>query len=283
MTDEVLNTTPEEPIQQEPVVETAAAVGPEAAPPREYSEIELQAIEMGWKPLEEFNGDTTLFKSAEKFVEQKPLYDKLEATNRKTKEVEKLLKQSIEYNRKLAQREKDKELELLRYKRQEAVSLGDEETFAEADKAYIAKLQTPVDPIVEMTTEPLADEDVKEIAAFKERNKTWCNDTTEDGRMMSQAAAAMCSMLEKDMPGKSSREYLALVEKGIKAAFPHKFKNAARSAPAAVGSGSRPVGAAPAASMAGMSDYQKHMMQEFVKAGGKASEYIDQLKQLGRL
>ena len=280
MTEEVLdNKVPE---QEHTTVETNEVS--QVPPEREYSDVELQAMEMGWRPAEEFDGPDTKFKSAETFIEQKPLYDRIEAANRKAREVERLLKQNIEYSRQLAENEKAKELELLKYKRNEAVALADEEAFAEADKAYQTKLMTPANPIVEPT---LDEDDVKAVAEFKERNKSWMNNDTEEGKRLTQAAAAMCSFYEQDLPGKSSREYLAMVEKHIKTLAPHRFKNSARDLPSAVGSSRstapNSTDRVSSSDMAKLSQLQQHQMRVFVESGGKKEEYVQMLKQLKRI
>lgn len=290
MTDEVELTgaSPEEtsPVETDNVsIETSPEAVASEAPAQEYSDIELQAMEMGWKPIDQFTGDKSLFKSAEKFVEQKPLYDKIEIANRNAKQVQKLLQQTIEFNKKLAEQQKAKDLEILALKRKEAVTIGDDALFEEADKAYMEKLTEKLPVIETVQEDPLPEADLQEIKNFRERNKSWLNEATETGRLMTAAAKEMCTILEHDLPGRTTKEYLSMVEKNIKAAFPHKFKNEARSAPPAVNTGTRsnPSKASTSDLTAKLTPFQKHQMEIYVKSGGKGEEYLEQLKQLGRL
>lgn len=284
MTDEVQLEESSTPIVETPEAIPAVTEAVEAAPVREYTEIEKQAMEMGWKPEEEFKGEPALFKSAEKYIEQKPLYDKLEAANRKAREVEKLLKQNIEYSRKLAEQNKQKELELAAAKRKEAIENADLEEFNRADEEYQKIAQANIDIPTVAEPAPITKEDQAEIDAFLVRNKSWCNDETEAGRTMKQAVAQMVTVLEQDLPGRTAKEYLSMAERNVKAAFPHRFRNEARSAPAAVEStGAASRASAPKLDTSMLSDFQKHQMDIYIKGGGKASEYISQLKQLGRL
>ena len=57
--------------------------------PVEYSKIELEAMEMGWRPKEEFNGEEDDFIDAKEFVRRKPLFDKIDSTTRELKQFKK--------------------------------------------------------------------------------------------------------------------------------------------------------------------------------------------------
>lgn len=48
----------------------------------EYTKIELEAMDMGWRPKSEFNGDEDDFIDAKEFVRRKPLFDKIDSTTR---------------------------------------------------------------------------------------------------------------------------------------------------------------------------------------------------------
>ena len=56
-----------------------------------HSEVELRAMEMGWRPKEEYNGDEENFIDAKEFVRRKPLFDKIEHQGKQIKAVTKAL------------------------------------------------------------------------------------------------------------------------------------------------------------------------------------------------
>lgn len=57
----------------------------------QYTEIEQKALEMGWRPKEDFEGSEDDFIDAKEFVRRQPLFDKIEHTTRELKAVRKAL------------------------------------------------------------------------------------------------------------------------------------------------------------------------------------------------
>jgi cytochrome c556 len=79
MTDEVIVPSGTEP--------TEAPV--EQAPQR--SDIETRALEMGWRPKEEFEGSEDDFIDAKEFVRRKPLFEKIEHQSKELKQIKQAL------------------------------------------------------------------------------------------------------------------------------------------------------------------------------------------------
>ena len=48
----------------------------------ELSAVEQKAIEMGWKPKDNFDGEETDFIDAAEFVRRKPLFDKIDTVGK---------------------------------------------------------------------------------------------------------------------------------------------------------------------------------------------------------
>ena len=57
----------------------------------ELSPVEQKALEMGWRPKEEWTGEEGDFISAETFVARKPLFDRIEHQNKELKQVKQYL------------------------------------------------------------------------------------------------------------------------------------------------------------------------------------------------
>ena len=52
----------------------------------EPSDIEQRAMDLGWRPKEDFEGDEATFIDAAEFVRRQPLFDKIESMGRELKE-----------------------------------------------------------------------------------------------------------------------------------------------------------------------------------------------------
>ena len=57
----------------------------------ELTPIEQKAMEMGWRPKTEFEGEEDDFIDAKEFVRRKPLFDKIETQSRELKNVRKAI------------------------------------------------------------------------------------------------------------------------------------------------------------------------------------------------
>lgn len=92
----------------------------------QYSEIELQAMEHGWKPKEEFDESTgKKWRSAEEFMDRKSLFDKIDEQHRKIKDLSKGLNALAEHNKKIEQSAYERALRELRAERKQALEEGD--------------------------------------------------------------------------------------------------------------------------------------------------------------
>ncbi len=266
-------TTPEVAVEV-PAVEVQSEALPEVA----YSEEEQLAMGKGWKP--DFEGATKV--DAGEFLRREELFGKIADLNRKHRDTEKLLKETIEHNRRLAEASKVKELNELAAKRKEAVAIGDEEAFEAADKEYMKKAAEPAMPAQQGPAE-LSDSDKKEFTTFKERNP-WANTDSPENKRMLMAADQIFELLREELPGKSTADYLKLTEDRVKGLFSHRFVNPRRDAPQTVGTGQR-ITTKPSGlpSYDSLNSVQKHQCDLYVRSGGKKEEYIQQLKDLGRV
>ena len=284
MSDEILenqNTeVPEEPtVSEETTQESAQPV---------HTEVELRAIEKGWRPQSEFSGDPTTFVDAGEFLRREPLFAKIAESSRRVKEMENLLRETIERNRKIEEKQREEELQSIAQRRQAAVQVADEEEFKRLDVEYDKKkqaLQEVKQSNSKTEGSEFSEEDMKAFADFRTRNSTWCNVATEDNAKLVQMTDAAFTTLKNTLPGKSTAEYLKLAEAQIKATFPERFQNqAAQAAIPAVAAPSRAVTKAdnlPAIST--LTSQQREGLRIFKSAGGTEKEYLTQLKQLGRI
>ena len=95
----------------------------------QVSEIEQRALDMGWRPREEFQGSDDDFIDAKEFVRRKPLFDKIEHSSKEIKELRKAFNALTEHYTKVKETEYNRALSSLKAARREAMTNGDGERF----------------------------------------------------------------------------------------------------------------------------------------------------------
>ena len=180
--------------------------------PAQPSEIELKAMEMGWKPQEEFDPDSGKeWIPADEFIRRKPLFDKIEAVTRELKSVKQGMEAFKQHHEKVKQTEYQRAMEDLKRQRQEAIEEQDAvKAFEVSDK--MRELERSQEK-VETTgvNNPLFEEWVTE-------NKWYKND--EDLREFADALGIMYAQKKMSPP-----DVLTKVSEEVRKKFPEKFRN----------------------------------------------------------
>ena len=123
--------------------------------------IEDRAREQGWKPKEEFDGDTSKWVSAETFVAKGELIDRIESLGKKLKDSEKTIKMLTEHHAKVKESEFNRAIDFLKKQKKEAYETGDVDKIIEIDDKIaetkeVQKQQRAID-IVENNNAPHPD------------------------------------------------------------------------------------------------------------------------------
>ncbi len=201
----------------------------EATEPQ-YTEIQLKAIDQGWIPKEEFDGDPSEFIDAPEFVRRGELFKKIESQSKELKAVRKALEALGQHHSKVKEIEYERALKSLKESRKQALVDGDTERALLLEEK-IAEVKAEKEQIVEDTAKAaqVEDEDgyTPQFQSWVERN-TWY----ETNEVMRGAADTLGRKLHQ--AGHSPEEVLVLVEKEIRKEFAHKFTNPARNKPSAV-------------------------------------------------
>jgi hypothetical protein len=108
----------------------------------EHTDVEKRAIEMGWRPLSEFDGDEADFIDAKEFVGRKPLYDKISSTTKELKAVRNAVEALKELYTKVQETEYKRALTTLKDERKKALVEGDADRFQSLDDEIKIKLTT---------------------------------------------------------------------------------------------------------------------------------------------
>lgn len=189
----------------------------EVAQEKQYTEIELKAIDQGWIPKDDFDGDPSEFIDAPEFVRRGELFDKIEAQNKTVKRLEKALVAFKEHHTKVKEAEYNRALKALQDERRRLLVEGEHDrAFAIEDKIEEVKLEK--EQIVrEAQSEPITDE------SYTAEFQSWVgrNDWYESNRVMRKAADALG--LDYHQQGYSPADVLRMVERDIKKEFADKF------------------------------------------------------------
>lgn len=240
----------------------------------EYSPVELKALEMGWRPQEEYDGDIEDFVDAKEFVGRKPLYDKIAATSKQLKNISQAVEALKLHNGKVEEAGYQRALKDLKTERKQALVDGDADRFDSLDDE-IKTVERQVDVIRVEQTRPLIQEEVPAHPEFQSwQNK---NQWYSSVKYMRSFADELGGRLANTM---SPTDVLKEVEKAVRKEFPQKFVNPNKGDAPDVNS-PRNNGRSPKAESIEMSEQEVSIMNKFVRQGVMTkAEYIADLKKI---
>lgn len=200
------------------VVETTEQKPTETPP--QPSEIEVRAMEMGWRPKEEFEGHDDDFIDAKEFVRRKPLFDKIEATSKELKQVRKALEQFKTHYSLVKETEYNRALSALKAARKDALENNEGDRFETID-AEIKLVESQFEQVKKDKDTPIVQDEPStppEFTAWKDRNPWY------DKKRYMKAYADDVGV-EYHKQGLSPTEVLKKVEQDVRKKFPDEFVN----------------------------------------------------------
>lgn len=240
----------------------------------EFTDIEHRAMDMGWRPKEEFNGSEDDFIDAKEFVRRKPLFEKIEAQGKQLKNAIKTLEAFKLHYGKVQETEYQRALTTLKSERKLALENGDGEKFEQLDDE-IKEVEKHAEEVRAVATTPVesSGEDHPTFQSWKQRNGWYSND--EDMRAY---ADGLGTRLQQK--GMAPEDVLSEVEKKVKEVFPTKFTNQnKRQAPNVNSSTERP--SRNANELVSMSSTEKAIMDQLVSSGTITKEaYLADFKKI---
>lgn len=232
-----------------------------------------KAMEMGWRPKEEWDGPEEDFIDAKEFVRRQPLFEKIEHQHKAIKELQKAFDAFKIHHTRVKEAEYQRALKSLKEARKEALREGETERALayeekiediEQQKAEFEQDASQVPTPQEPTAHP-------EFVAWKTRNRWYERD--EDMRDFADTYGI--TLAKK---GKTPSEVLELVEKQVRKTFPEKFTNPNRDKPSAV---EAPTRSGTTNDGFTMTDDERSIMKKIVRAGGiTEAEYIKELRRV---
>jgi hypothetical protein len=237
---------------------------------QEPTAVEQKAMESGWVPEDEWDGDKSQWRPAKEFLDRGELFKKIDDQNRTVKELKHALDDMKRHHNSVRETEYARALVNLKTQKQTALEEGDAATVVRIDDQIdlVRDEQTKLKQTsnqVEYSPEP-----APEFTAWASRNKWYDSDTNmktwADGIGRNLAAAGM-------KPDNVLRE----IEKQVKDVFPNKFRNVNRDKPGAVVGSTNKGGKANGSFV--LSDDERRVMQRFVRSGVMTEEqYVKDLK-----
>lgn len=243
----------------------------ESAP--ELSADEQRAMEHGWRPKEEFEGDTKKWVSAEEFLRRGELFDKIDVMGRDLRDTKKALKMLQAHHEQLRETEFKTAVQSLKERKKQAYEEGDHDQLIEID-----------DQLLNIREAEKAEKFAKqqEQAQPDPRFVQWVGRNvwyTSDAELRN-FGDEVGVVYARTNPDKSPDEVLSYVEKRVRTAFPDKFTNPNRAKPSSVSTGTAPRSAKSEDSYQ-LSDDERRVMNTFVRQGIMTKEeYIADLKKV---
>lgn len=238
--------------------------------PAQLSPIEQRAMEQGWVPQDQWNGDPDDWRPAKEFVDRGELFKKIDEVKRENRNLKNALEEFGKHHAKVRETEYKRALEDLKAQKRAALHEGDADAVIEIDEK--------IDEVKEQQRVAQATPRVQEaepdpvFVAWANRN-TWY---TNDRAMKAVADEIGREMILRGVQDKV--EILKAVESGIKKEFPHKFTNPNREKAGAVEGSTSRVAARKDDSL-NMSEAEKRIMENIVKTGVMTKEqYIKEYK-----
>lgn len=245
--------------------------------PQEPSAVEKRALEMGWRPKEEFDGEEEDFIDATEFVRRKPLFEKIDSVGKELRETRKALKALQEHHAKVKEAEFKHALEQLRNEKRQALEEGDADKLIDIDERIAdAKVRQVQE---ERQQVQAAQAPHPNFVQWVQKN-TWYKEDAELRAISDQIGAAYAVA----NPDVEPDQVLKYVEGRVKKLYPDKFRNPNKDRPSAVEG--RTTSTASKSKGDSISDYpltdeERKVMMSFVRQGVMTKEeYITDLKRV---
>ena len=252
-------------------LETPVDSTPDSSTPQ-VDAYETEALEQGWRPKDEWQGDPAKWRPAKEFVERGELFGKIDHMGKELKETRKALKMLQEHHTKVKEVEYQRAVEELKALQKQHLTDGDAEKYLETTELLTdLKTEQKARAIVAENTTPPVD---PRFTDWTQKNNWYVKDTK-----MREYADMVGMDYAKKHPNEDPEEVLVYVTQEVKERFKDKFQNPNRNRPNAVEGGTNGTGK-PAAARFEMTEDEKRVMNTFVRAGVMSKEdYIKELKE----
>ncbi len=243
---------------------------------QELSSIEQRALEMGWKPLADFDGEEDDFIDAKEFVRRKPLFDKIDHQSRELKEVRKALKVLSEHHQQVKEAEFKNALEYLKEQKKQALADGDAEKLIAIDEKIVEAKTAQRQSEQEAKESSTKNSPHPDFIAWVQQNNWYAKDAE-----LRVTADQIGTAYAASNPEKDPKDVLDYVKTRIKRLYPERFSNPNKERPSAVEGASTRSNGGKSKDSFELTEDEKRVMNTFVRQGVMTKEqYIEEIKRV---
>lgn len=248
--------------------------GEQTPEPKQFTEIEQRALDQGWRPKDEWDGDPEAWRPAKEFIDRGELFKKIEAQNRTIKQFQETLDQFAKHHSQVREVEYARAKKELLAAKKEALIEGDADAVIEIDEKLdaVKEAQRQADiKVPEVQAEPSVN---PVFVAWRDRNSWY------DSNEAMRAYADRIGNQLGAQGGYSAQDILSEVERRVKKEFASKFENPNRNKPGAVEGGTHKAGGKKDSFQ--LTDEERRVMRKFVGSvpGMTEEKYIADLKKI---
>lgn len=192
----------------------AKGIIPAEAPPSEPNETEQEARRQGWRPKEEYEGDSRYWRPAAEFIER----GKVIKENRNNELTE--LRNAVIF---LTKKEVERESEI-RAKVIKELSVQKKEAIRAGDEIKVEEIEQELD-VHKKKLENVKNYDPEEaqINQWNEQNSWWANDHTPENKKMRNRGNLYYNEYLEEHPGDSKMTAITHAAEQIRKDYPHRF------------------------------------------------------------
>lgn len=201
------------------------------SPSQPPSDIEQLAMNKGWKPKKEYEGEPQTWIGASEFVARSKMIEKIDAQKKELQELKKASTDMFKANKLLVDRMNDAQSDKLLKQKRDAITEGNIEAAEDYEKKY-HELKQEMESFKDLQLKVAANSKITpEAQEFLDRNRDWYNNNTSDNASMVTYAEREDIRIGKEYPHWSLKKRLEAVEKRVKSFFRDKFENPERDRP----------------------------------------------------
>lgn len=240
------------------------------------SKWEQVAIDQGWKPKEEWEGDPDDWRPAKEFVERGELFSKISGQNNEIKELRKALNYLVDHHKKVKETEYSRALTELKAMKKEALVEGDPDKVVEVDEA-ISQLKEQQKSVEANSQEVQGNRQPSPMFVEFVKHNTWYISDPE----MKEFADEVGIGYFNTHPGASEADTYKHVLSRVQKQFPDRFQRKVTSQSVEGAAANSSVTAKTSAKEYPLTEDERRTMMTFVRSGVMTKEnYITELKKI---
>jgi hypothetical protein len=237
--------------------------------------MEEQALAMGWRSKEHWEGDPDEFVDAKEFVQRQKFYDRIETQSKKIKDLEKSLNMLSEHHKKVYETSYKAALEDLKEQKVQALEQGEYRKVQEIENR-IDQVKEEAKVQLQAVEAPARKEPDPGFIRWVNVNQWYVNDPML--RQEADRIGIAYAALYKDKPADEIVDYVA---KEIKRMHPEKFRNPNKDRASVVEGSSSKAKPDKSEGNYALTEEEERAMKTFIRQGIMTKdEYLKEIKRV---